>query len=176
MLKKILVTLDGSPYSEAVLPVIAELAAETGATVTLYRVGEPPSATTETPPEELLPPVLTRMGGAYARVGSPLRYVETKTQAIERRERELTGYLEEKAKVLRDRGIEVQVAVALGEDAGQLTIDYARDNPMDLIAMATHGRTGLRSLIFGSVAGKVLASGVRPVLLVRPRELGHHSE
>ena len=175
MLKKILVTLDGSPYSEAVLFAVAELAAETGAVVTFYRVGEPPSATPETPPD-VQPPVLPRMGALYTPVRTPPRYVETRTQAIERREHELAEYLEEKAKVLRDRGIEVQVAVALGENAGQLIIDYARDNPMDLIAMATHGRTGLRSLIFGSVAGKVLASGVRPVLLVRPRELGHHSE
>jgi nucleotide-binding universal stress UspA family protein len=42
---------------------------------------------------------------------------------------------------------------------------------MDLIMMATHGHTGLARLAFGSVASRVVASGVCPVLLVRPDKL-----
>jgi len=88
----------------------------------------------------------------------------------------LKDYLEEKGKPLHDRGIMVEVAVAvgLGEDVAELIVDYACSHPVDLIAMATHGHTGLRSLTSGSVAGKVLGSGVRPVLMVRPCELGQH--
>jgi nucleotide-binding universal stress UspA family protein len=37
--------------------------------------------------------------------------------------------------------------------------------------MATHGHSALAQVIFGSVASRVVGSGVRPVLLVRPREL-----
>ena len=172
MFRNILVTLDGSQYSETILPVVAELAAGSGAGVTLFRAGELPSATPEAP-LEVQPPMLPRMGALYTPVITAPRYVETKAQAIERREREMKEYLEERALPLRERGIEVQVAVDVGDGAGDRIIEYARSHPVDLIAMATHGHTGLRTLIFGSVTAKVLASGVRPLLLVRPHDLGH---
>ena len=173
MFRNILVTLDGSQYSEVILPVVAELAAGSGAGVTLFRAGDLPSATPEAP-LDIQPPVVSRgAGGLYTPVITAPRYVETKAQAIERREREMKEYLEERALPLRERGIEVQVAVDVGDGAGDRIIEYARSHPVDLIAMATHGHTGLRTLIFGSVTGKVLASGVRPLLLVRPHGLGH---
>ena len=149
MLGNVLVTLDGSPYSEAVLPVVVELVAGTGAEVTLFSVGETPSATAElaaAAPVVPRPDVFTHTTTAYPTVAP--YYAETKTQAIERREHELEEYLEEKAKPLRDRGIEVRVAVVLGHDAADLIIEYARGHPVDLVVMATHGHTGLRSLIF----------------------------
>lgn len=46
-------------------------------------------------------------------------------------------------------------------------IDYARSHPIDLIVMATHGRSGLQRWVFGSVADKVLRGAETPVLLVR---------
>ncbi len=175
MLRNILVTLDGSPYSEAILPAVRHLAAGSGACVTLFMAGELPSATAEAP-LDVQPPVVPRGAGAlYTPVITAPRYVETKAQAIERREREMREYLEEKAKPLRGRGIEVQITVDVGDGAGDRIIEYARSHHVDLIAMATHGRTGLRSLIFGSVTAKVLASGVRPLLLVRPNGLGHYA-
>jgi len=169
MFRNILVTLDDSTHSEAVLPVVADLAAGGAAVVTLFAVGAPPSGVGESRVE---PPAIV---GRMIVQPQVTLHGETRTQAIERRDDELREMLEEKAKPLRDRGIEVQVAVALGDDAAEAIIGYARAHPVDLIAMATHGRTGLRSVIFGSVAGRVLGSGVRPVLLVRPRELGHHT-
>ena len=177
MLGNVLVTLDGSPYSEAVLPVVVELVAGTGAEVTLFSVGELPTGTVEVLPEPPVgqPPVAMPRASDVRRTGVAPVYAETRSQAIERREHELEEYLEEKAKPLRDRGIEVRVAAALGHDAADLIIEYARGHPVDLVVMATHGHTGLRSLIFGSVAAKVLGSGVRPVLMIRPRELGHHT-
>jgi nucleotide-binding universal stress UspA family protein len=47
-------------------------------------------------------------------------------------------------------------------------IDFARENKVDVIAMATHGRGGLNELVQGSVAAAVVRSGVAPVLLIRP--------
>lgn len=173
MLRNILVTLDGSAYSEAVLPTAADLATATRSTITLFTVGQPPVATPQSPLAVESQPI-----PATAAIRLPLaarvRYGETRTQAIERRERELEEYLEEKATALRERGIEVQVAVTMSEDASETIIEYARREAVDLIAMATHGHTGLRGLIFGSVAGRVVGSGVRPVLLVRPGALGRH--
>ncbi len=50
-------------------------------------------------------------------------------------------------------------------------LSAARDVNADLIMMATHGHSALAQVVFGSVASRVVGSGVRPVLLVRPREL-----
>ncbi len=170
MLTNILVTLDGSPCSEAVLPVVADLALASRAQVTLFIVGEPPGATLETPLRA--EPTVPRVAPGRTLVAPPVHYAETREQAIERRERELREYLKARGQRLRERGIQVNLSVVLGESAADHIIGFARSKPVDLIAMATHGHTGLRSVIFGSVAGKVVGSGVRPVLLVRPRDLG----
>ena len=168
MRTSILVTLDGSKLSEAVLPIVAELVAGTGQAVTLMRVGELPGGTLREPIRSVQPYVLLNVSPATLRfaTGKP-SYVETKTQAIDRREDELKAYLEEKTVALRGRGIKVETVVEFGNPAEKI-IEYARRPEIGMVAMATHGHTGLRTLIFGSVASRVLYSGVRPVIMVRP--------
>ena len=171
MYSGILVTLDGSPLSEVVLSVVADLVAGTTAAVTLLTVGEVPSATVEGPSESVQPFIFLSLSAPAVRFASAApKYVETKTQAIERREEELAAYLGQKAEPLRKLGVEVNTIVQFGNPAERI-VSYARRPEIDLIVMATHGRTGLRTVIFGSVAGRVLYSGVRPVLLVRPGKL-----
>ena len=171
MYSGILVTLDGSPLSEAVLSVVADLVAGTKAVVTLLAVGDVPSATVEEPTETVQPFVFLSLSAPAVRFASAApRYVETKAQAIVRREEELAAYLAQKAEPLRELGVEVNTVVQFGNPAERI-VSYARRPEIDLIVMATHGRTGLRTVIFGSVAGRVLYSGVRPVLLVRPGKL-----
>ena len=171
MYRGILVTLDGSPLSEAVLPVVADLIAGTKAVVTLLAVGEVPSATIEEPLETVQPFIFLSLSAPAVRFASAgPKYVETKTQALQRRDDELAAYLEQKAEPLRKLGVEVNTVVQFG-NAAERIVSYARRPEIDLIVMATHGRTGLRTVIFGSVAGRVLYAGVRPVLLVRPGKL-----
>jgi len=171
MYRGVLVTLDGSPLSEAVMPVVADLVAGTEAVVTLLTVGDVPSATVEGPIETVQPFIFLTLSAPAVRFASAApKYVETKTQAIERREEELAAYLGQKAEPLRKLGVEVNTIVQFGNPAERI-VSYARRPEIDLIVMATHGRTGLRTVIFGSVAGRVLYSGVRPVLLVRPDKL-----
>ena len=169
MYKRILVTLDGSPLSEAVLPQVEPL---DGASVrvTLLTVAEPPQATAA-PKHPLV------VAGAAAPGGTatlpPARTAETRDQAIQRARAELAAYLEEKAGPLRSKGIQVETEVRFGE-AVQEILASSRDHEVDLIVMATHGRSGLAQAVFGSVASSVLGSGVRPVLLVRPGSLSGH--
>ncbi|MDP2673683.1 MAG: universal stress protein [Dehalococcoidia bacterium] len=171
MYRGVLVTLDGSPLSEAVLPVVADLIAGTKAVVTLLVVGEVPSATIEEPTETVQPFIFLSLSAPAVRFASAApKYVETKTQALQRRDNELAAYLEQKAEPLRKLGVEVNTIVQFGNPAERI-VSYARRPEIDLIVMATHGRTGLRTVIFGSVAGRVLYAGVRPVLLVRPGKL-----
>jgi nucleotide-binding universal stress UspA family protein len=77
-------------------------------------------------------------------------------------------YLEGVASDLRELEIEVSTATWVGAVAESI-IDYAEVNDGDLIAMCTHGRTGLARWALGSIADRVLRAGDKPILLVRAR-------
>ncbi len=166
MYKRILVTLDGSPLSEAVLPQVERLVAGTDASVTILRVAELPQQTVAGRVATPTPLVIVGSGPAVT-TGAKLRLAETRGQAFRRVKDEMKSYLDEKGSALRAKGIEVESTGRLGHPAEEI-IDYARTHDVDMIMMSTHGRTGLGKMLFGSVAGRVLLSGVKPVLLVRP--------
>lgn len=65
------------------------------------------------------------------------------------------------------QGLRTISAITHGR-ASSAIIEYARDNAIDLIVIATHGRTGLEHLIFGSTAERVVRESPCPVLTVRP--------
>jgi len=75
------------------------------------------------------------------------------------------------AKRFCDGGAFTRVAVAFGRPAEQI-VEFAEQQRMDLIALSTHGRSGLSRLVFGSVAEKVLRGTHLPILLVRPEGVG----
>jgi nucleotide-binding universal stress UspA family protein len=166
--KKVLVTLDQSKLSAAVLPHLKKLLGGCPAEVTLFTVAQPPKAT-------------SRPRGGTCRViplgtadlallePAPLRYAETRSQAIQRTEHELLEYLDRLSAPIRETGSQVHAVVRLGEPEEEI-IDFARDGGYELIVMATHGRSGLSELVQGSIAEAVVRSGVAPVLLVRPHK------
>jgi nucleotide-binding universal stress UspA family protein len=168
MKRHVLVTLDGSPLSEAVLPTVARFAGNE-TVVTLLSVSDVPSATPGETTKADQPYVIVGSSQPALRAKPVTRYAETKSQALERTEDELKGYLEKQARALRESGIEVHTDVAFG-DPKEAIVEYASRPEIDLVAMATHGRSGLRALVFGSVASQVVFSGVRPVMLVRPQD------
>ncbi len=67
------------------------------------------------------------------------------------------------------KNIKIHLAVELGPPA-ETIIDYSHQKPIDIIVMATHGRTGLQRWVYGSVADKVLRGAGVPVLLVRAHD------
>jgi nucleotide-binding universal stress UspA family protein len=95
------------------------------------------------------------------------------TRVVDRQEESPTSeareYLEGVAQRLRETypGIHVSTEVRHGEPAGSLAL-AAIERGADLVVMATHGRTGVRRSIMGSVAGGVLRIGGTPLLLVGP--------
>ena len=78
------------------------------------------------------------------------------------------NYLDGLALDLKDQGIAAATSTWVGPVAESI-IDYAEVNDVDLIAMCTHGRTGLARWALGSVADRVLRAGDKPILLVRAR-------
>jgi nucleotide-binding universal stress UspA family protein len=77
-------------------------------------------------------------------------------------------YLADVESRLSSEGISVKTETIEGNRPGEIIIDYARKNGMALIVMATHGYTGFKKLLLGSVATRVLHESPVPVLLVRP--------
>ncbi|MBI3328717.1 MAG: universal stress protein [Nitrospinae bacterium] len=69
-------------------------------------------------------------------------------------------------RIEEDRGFKVEANVRYGEPVEGI-LDHVTSHHIDLIAMATHGRTGLKRLVLGSVAEQVLRRTSVPVLLVR---------
>jgi nucleotide-binding universal stress UspA family protein len=82
-------------------------------------------------------------------------------------------YLREVRLRLEAEGLEflqIDVEVRTGEPVSEV-VALATEKNVDLILMATHGRTGLERVLLGSVAGAVLRSSDVPVVLVRPPKL-----
>ena len=82
------------------------------------------------------------------------------------------AYLATLTEELRGEGFEVQAVLAMGEPATEI-IKLERTEPVDLIAMTTHGRSGMARFLFGSVAATVVRKAQLPVLLTRPDILHH---
>lgn len=78
------------------------------------------------------------------------------------------AYLQRVANRLQAQGIEASTAVRTGPEV-ETIVQFAETNHVDLIAMCTHGRTGIARWALGSVADRVLRTGNIPVLLVRAR-------
>lgn len=174
MFKKILVTLDGSSVSLQVLPLVKQLLDGGGdQEVILFMAAEPPQATPGRRKglRRPLPSVMSPMGafpGGVMLPASPPVYAESRDQAVERREHELLEYLEDASRTLSDSGCLLHAAVQFGEPVKEI-VDFAKQERIDLIVMATHGRSGLRETLQGSVTAEVIRSGVAPVLVLRPR-------
>ena len=140
--KRVLVALDGAASSEAVLRFVLAIAGPLDMRVVLVRVVEP------------LRPVITPE--LYA---APL-------EDVEGRRRDAEEYLRPIAATLRARGVETAWAVRRGRPADEI-LAAAVESGADMIAMATHGRTGVGRLLFGSVAEAVLRQATVPVFMIR---------
>ena len=85
------------------------------------------------------------------------------------RRAEATDYLEQVAAQVRAAGVEAQPKAVLAANPVEAILSAARAPSVGLIALATHGRTGLRRMVLGSVADKLVRSSDVPVLVTRPR-------
>ncbi len=143
MYKRILVTLDGSELAEMVIPHV-EVVAEAGYSgVILLHVAPEAEALIEN--------------------GVVVAYAD---QEAERLTMAAQHYLDRFVERLRAQGITARSLIRFGAPAAQI-LEAAREEDADLIAMTTHGRSGVRRLFYGSVAEEVLRGAVIPILLVR---------
>lgn len=143
-LKRVIVPLDGSELSERVLPYVEELAKGLDLEVTLIRV----------------------YGGLLA-AGDGFYNPGQIDAFIARHRAESEKYLASKTDDLKRKGLnKVSFAAKEGLDADEI-IAAARETPDTLIAMCTHGRSGVQRWTLGSVTETVVRHSETPVLVVR---------
>ena len=139
----ILVPLDGSRRAQRILPHVEELTQRYDATIVFLRV----------------------VGSEAGHGHSAEFYIEALDRALEEARLYLNGIQGE----FSQKGFQVRTIVERGPVVNTI-IKVAKRENVDLIAMASHGRAGLSSAFYGSVAVGVLNKVDRPLLLVRADE------
>jgi nucleotide-binding universal stress UspA family protein len=150
MYKKIMVPLDGSELAECVLPHVETIARGCQiSTVVLARVVDP-----GLPPSSLVP------DGEFGLLKTDWDQLKKSRRTI------AEDYLKELKSRLNYNGAKVESKVLVGSVSETLA-DYATKNNVDLILIASHGRSGITRWVMGSVADRVLRSACVPVLMIR---------
>jgi len=144
MYKRILVPLDGSKLSEAVLPHVEEIAKGLNCEIVLLHVIPLPVPVFDTP-------------------ASPFDHNLLRDQ-----EQDATRYMKEVCAKLEMDEARVNFLVREG-DVTQLILDVAHEVQADLIAMSTHGRSGALRWLLGSVTDRIVRHSPIPVLAIRPK-------
>lgn len=145
MAKRVLVPVDGSGVSESILPFLLELGNPKDLDIILLQVNG------------IIPPMAIE-GTCYFTPDD-----------VEGRRAEARKYLRRLADELQNAGLRVVTRVRRGEPVDEI-LEAVREEAVDLIAMATHGRTGPGRVLWGSVAEGVLRRAPVPVFLLRRTE------
>ena len=137
--KRILVALDGSVPSKRALENALSLGKETGAKIFLIRV-----------------------------LGLHQEEGDRSSLSGQKLLEELEKSLDQTKAYVQKQGLECETIVHIGPEIDGFIIQEAKDRHIDLIAMGTHGRTGLSGLLMGSVARKVICRAPCPVIIIPP--------
>jgi nucleotide-binding universal stress UspA family protein len=146
-LSQILVPLDRSPLSQTILSPAMELALLAGAELMLVEVIQPLA------------------GSADSRSAREWRF---DVELTEVRKKEAAEYLSGLAEHCRQAGVTAAYSARLGANVAATILELAESPSIGLIAIATHGRGGIKRLALGSVADKVVRNASRPILVYRP--------
>jgi nucleotide-binding universal stress UspA family protein len=144
--KRILAPLDGSDIGEAALMHSVELAQKTGSHLTLLHV---------------IPEVHSIESRILGQEFN--KFVKAMNDAGQE-------YLDKVSARLKEKGIENITRIAHGDPA-EIIVDTAIHENADLIAMSTHGRSGIARWVLGSVADKIIHESRLPMWLVRPQKI-----
>jgi len=156
MFNKILVPLDGSKLGEAAIPFVNEIVSgareDRRIEITLLQV---------IPGKKDFIPVNTWQAGGVVRVP----YTEAELEQIKK---PVIEYLDKVSEALKKNPmVTVKSLVKVGDDPASQILKASNELQIDLIAISTHGRSGITRWAFGSVADKILRGGNTPVFMVR---------
>ena len=135
--ERILVPMDGSDCAELILPSVEKFAADFKSSIALLQV-------------------------VYAHAFPGVNLSKAETEAVKQGE----DYLKKIEDQLKAKGFTVDSHVRYG-DAAEEILDHASQKDIDMIALTTHGRSGVKRFLLGSVVSKILRHSPKPVFLVR---------
>ncbi|MDQ7838134.1 MAG: universal stress protein [Thermodesulfobacteriota bacterium] len=135
--EKILVATDGSRYSEKALDGAVNIARKCGSSLYVLNV-------VELNPE----------------------FMSLAPEAVEKMERDSRTLLEETKERVSQKGITCETVIHEGEQPYEFIVSEAKRKKADLIVIGTHGRTGLKKLLMGSVAARVIGHAPCPVMVI----------
>ncbi len=147
MIKRILVPLDGSELSRAVLPTIEELALKLGASLVLFHA---------------ISPIIATYPG--------VEMIAVDNSYLEDQQRAAGQFLSKVAAEQSARGLQVTRVIATGSVVDEI-VRAAGNSGADMIAMSTHGHSGIGRWVLGSVADAVVRRTHLPCLLLRPAQV-----
>lgn len=145
VLRSIIVPLDGSELAESVLPTAVKFARLFNVGMVLFRTYELPAS------------------AYYGRENHLPNYEELKNRVKEQAQ----DYLDKRIEAIKAEGVQRVSSVLIEGSGPNEIIDYARKTPNALITMCTHGRSGVKRWVLGSVTEKVVRHSGDPVLVMR---------
>jgi nucleotide-binding universal stress UspA family protein len=148
MYQNILLPLDGSKRAEAILPHVESIAARFGARVVILIVEEP---AVQLEHDEII---------------NTERYLQERAEM----RKNITAYATKIIDQFKEKDIEADFRIGRGQVV-QSIIRTAEKENIDLIAMASHGRSGWSRTFYGSVSAGVLQKVDRPILMIRSRRV-----
>lgn len=146
MFDKILVCLDGSPLAEQIMPYAIEQAKQFRSQITLIQAVATPSS----------------VPSATGSVTGPALKEQIDAEAQKARD-----YLAKIAANAAEDGLSIDYTTVTG-NPGHAIVEYCRENGIELIAIATHGHSGIRRAVLGSVADYVIRQSHLPMLVINP--------
>jgi nucleotide-binding universal stress UspA family protein len=161
MFNRLLVPLDSSRFASRALRYAAEVAQRFNAELILLQVIKPATpvpATTGMAPGGESP--------ASAEIAMQAALEEDKRNAAHAKR-----YLSGKVRQMRAQAINASYQVIVGDPA-QSIMEFSKKEHMDLVVMTTHGKSGIKRAIMGSVADAVIRESGKPVLVIRPNTRG----
>ena len=149
----VLVLLDQSKPSEAILPWVEDLCGQTKSRteIVLFSVCEPPDLLSD-----------------YPEAIMPMTWEEHVKKAKAAAEEKCGVYLADLSRRLSDSGMHVNIHTVVGKNVVDEIKRYISSRPFDLVAMTTRGQSGTASWPFGHVADRIIQDTQTPLLLVRP--------
>lgn len=164
--RQVLVPLDGSEFSRQIFEVIADYLRPEDVALVLIQVISPQLLTADNPAYSSALEETVWTGVFSARTQRMEQQLALSAQERETYRVAIHEELEQIARQLRQQGFDVTTEVQFG-DAAERIIEFVQEREIDLVAMTTHGRTGLGRLLLGSVASEVLHQLQVPILLLR---------
>lgn len=184
---KLLIPLDNTAFSQQIIPYVVRFWPAAEIELVILRVGSPPASLLPVPPQAVTydyvtPGSVTGFGlnmlltqppqptEPAIEAGSPEHHV-TENQREDGLKDALADELHDHVLwPLRNAGYDALIEVRFGDDPADEIVAYANEAGVDMIAMATHGRSGLSKILHGSVAQNVLQNVAIPLLLLPVRE------